>query len=81
MDMSTHASECNESYRNFQYHRRVDDDLKDVEWESWAFVHQAEDDGGDRQCRHAEVEEYVRPRVHKAVGESARNLAAGERIY
>lgn len=76
----TYIAECHQTNADFCDHRGVNDKLEDVERESGAAILHTEDNGCDGQSGHAEVQEYIRPRVDEAVRNPARDFLSSKGI-
>lgn len=75
-----HPAERDEPHADLGDHRAVDDELEHVEREPGALGAEREHDRRRGQRGHREVQPHVRVRVHEAVREPARDLAARERV-
>ena len=77
----TYASKREKSNSNFQDHRSVNDDFKDVEWQPRASISQAQYHRRNRERCHSQIEKDICPRVHKSIGNPPQDFAAGEGIH
>jgi hypothetical protein len=77
---NTHPTKRDEAHTDLQYHARIDYYLQDIKRQPWTSVRQTEHDGRYRQCCHAQVQKYVRVRVHKAIRNPLCYLFARQRI-